>query len=115
MRRPPIEGNGWRNFMAAFEQRLEGKIDSISNKMETLTATVAGMMPRSEVDAEIARRVSAETYASDQRATNERLIRLESSPMRFLAWASAGVGCLGILMSFIAIIAGVLEYALTHH
>ena len=101
--------------MAAFEQRLEGKIDSLSNKMETLTATVAGMMPRSEVDAEIGRRVSTETYASDQRATNERLIRLESSPMRFLAWASVGGGCLSVLMSGIAIIVGVLEYVLMHH
>lgn len=101
--------------MAAFEQRLETKIDSLSNKMEMLTATVASMMPRSEVDAEIARRVSAETYASDQRATNERLLRLEASPARLLSWLGAGVGCLGTLISMTSVTIFILEFVLTHY
>lgn len=103
-----MEGNA--NF-----GRLESKVDGIAAKLESLNVSVASMMPRSEVDAEIARRVALDVYTADQRATNERLIRLESSPMRFLAWASAAVGCLGVIMSAVAIIVGVLEYVVTHH
>lgn len=95
--------------------RLEGKVDSIAAKLETLNTTVASMMPRSEIDAEIGRRVSTEVYTADQKATNERLIRLESSPMKTLAYVSAASGCLGVAMAFVAILAGVVEFAVLHH
>lgn len=95
--------------------RLEGKVDSIAAKLETLNTTVASMMPRAEVDSEIGRRVSLEVYTADQRATNERLLRLEGSPMKFLAWFAAGTGCLSVIMTAIAIMVGVIEYVVLHH
>lgn len=100
--------------MANFD-RLEGKIDGMAGEIQAVKVLVASMMPRAEVDAEIARRVSLEVYTADQRATNERLIRLESSPMRFLAWLGAGVGCLGTFISITSVCIFVLEFVLTHY
>lgn len=95
--------------------RLEGKVDSIAAKLEALNVSVAGMMPRSEVDAEIAKRISQEVYTADQRATNERLIRLESSPARLLGWVSGGIGCMGVLLSVASLAFFILEFTLTHY
>lgn len=95
--------------------RLESKIDRLADEVQEVKVLVASMMPRAEVDAEIGKRVSTETYLSDQRATNERLIRLESSPTRLLAWVSGGIGCLGVLVSFLSAIAFIVEFALTHY
>ena len=101
--------------MAANLDRLEGKVDAVASKLERISESVAAMMPRSEVDAEIARRVSADLYAADQRAINERLMRLEASPQRLLGWVGAGIGCLG---TFISLSMGglfILEFILTHY
>lgn len=95
--------------------RLERKVDAIATKLEALNVSMAGMMPRAEVDAEIAKRVSQEVYGADQRATNERLIRLESSPARLLAWISGGVGCLGVVLALASLIFFVLEFTLAHY
>lgn len=99
--------------------RLESKIDALSVKVENVNVMVAGMMPRAEVDAEIARRVSLEAYASDQREVAARLNRLEASPMKFLAYLGAVSGCLGVLsaslISIIGITVGIVEYIVTHH
>ena len=95
--------------------RLETKIDALSVKVESVNVMVAGMMPRAEVDAEIARRVSVETYASDQREIAARLNRLEASPMRLLSWLGAGVGCLGTLISVVSVAFFILSFILTHY
>lgn len=113
--RQPI-GNG--GGMADIN-RLESKIDALAVKVENVNVMVAGMMPRAEVDAEIARRVSLEAYASDQREVAARLNRLEASPMKFLAYLGAVSGCLGVLsaslISIIGITVGIVEYIVTHH
>lgn len=95
--------------------RLESKIDGLAGEVQGVKVLLAAMMPRAEVDAEIARRVSIEVYSADQRATNERLIRLESSPARLLGWVSGGVGCLGVLLSMASLLFFVLEFTLTHY
>lgn len=99
--------------------RLEGKIDNLAVKVENVNVMVAGMMPRAEVDGELARRVSTEAYTSDQREVNSRLTRLEASPMKLLAYLGAISGCLGVLstllLGIIGITVGIVEYIVTHH
>lgn len=95
--------------------RIEDKLDALTEEVQEVKVLVASMMPRAEVDAEIGRRVSVEVYSADQRATNERLIRLESSPTRLLAWVSGGVGCLGVLMSVAMLLFYVVTFVLTHY
>lgn len=95
--------------------RIEDKLDALTNEVQEVKILVAGMMPRAEVDAEIGRRVSLEVYTADQRSTNERLIRLESSPTRLLAWVSGGIGCLGVLMSVLMLLFYVATFILTHY
>jgi hypothetical protein len=106
--------------------RLEGKIDVLSGKVENVSVVLAGMMPRAEVDGELARRVSNEAYVSDQREVNSRLTRLEASPMKLLAYLGAVSGCLGVLsaaligaigitVTAIGITFGVVEFIITHH
>lgn len=95
--------------------RIEDKLDALTNEVQEVKLLVAGMMPRAEVDAEIGRRVSLEVYTADQRSTNERLIRLESSPTRLLAWVSGGIGCLGVLMSVLMLTFYVATFILTHY
>lgn len=94
--------------------RLEGKIDTLSGEIGEVKLLVAGMMPRAEVDAEIARRVSNEAYVSDQREVNARLTRLESSGTRLLAWVSGGVGCLGVAISVTTLLFYVVTFYITH-
>lgn len=107
-------GGGGNSGMASFD-RLEGKIDGLADEVQEVKVLLAAMMPRAEVDAELARRVALEVYSSDQRATNERLIRLEASPARLLAWLSGGVGCMGVLLSMAALAFVVLEFTLNHY
>lgn len=95
--------------------RIEDKLDALTEEVQEVKVLVAGMMPRAEVDAEIGRRVSLEVYTADQRATNERLIRLESSPTRLLAWVSGGVGCLGVALSVVMLLFYVTTFILTHY
>lgn len=95
--------------------RIEDKLDALTNEVQEVKLLVAGMMPRAEVDAEIGKRVSLEVYTADQRATNERLIRLESSPTRLLAWVSGGVGCLGVALSILMLLFYVATFILTHY
>ena len=95
--------------------RIEDKLDALTEEVQEVKVLVAGMMPRAEVDAEIGRRVSLEVYTADQRATNERLIRLESSPTRLLAWVSGGVGCLGVALSVAMLLFYVATFVLTHY
>lgn len=95
--------------------RIEDKLDALTEEVQEVKVLVASMMPRAEVDAEIGRRVSVEVYTADQRATNERLIRLESSPTRLLAWVSGGVGCLGVALSITMLLFYVATFALTHY
>ena len=78
---------------------LERKIDEIAREVGEVKVLVAGMMPRAEVDGELARRVSLEVYTADQRATHERLLRLEASPMRVISYFGVASGCLGVLVS----------------
>ncbi len=104
-------------------QRLEGKLDAfaadLSKQMGGLAVDMAqlksSVMQRPEIEAADARRVALDTYASDQRATNERLIRLESSPTRLLAWVSGGIGCLGVIVSITSVAVFILEFVLTHY
>lgn len=100
---------------AATDGGLEGKIDGIAREVGEIRVLVAGMMPRAEVDGELARRVSIDAYASDQGQVKDRLTKLENSPQRLLAWVSAGVGCFGVAMSAVAIIVGIVEYVVMHH
>lgn len=95
--------------------RIETKLDDLAAEVQEVKVLVAGMMPRAEVDGELARRVSTDTYIADQRSTNERLIRLESSPTRLLAWVSGGVGCLGVLLSVAMLLFYVATFVLTHY
>lgn len=97
------------------ESRLESKIDGLREEVQSVRVLVASMMPRAEVEAADARRVAVESYVSDQREVNARLMRLEASPTRFLAWLSGGIGCLGVLVSVTSVSVFILEFILTHY
>lgn len=96
-------------------QRLEAKIDSLASELQAVKVLVAAMMPRAEVDAELARRVSQEVYTADQRATHERLLRLESGPQKLIAWLAVGVAVFGAIISGLTLAAGIAAFILTHY
>lgn len=97
------------------ESRLETKIDDLRTEVQAVRLLVASMMPRAEVEAADSRRVAVELYTSDQREVSARLTRLEASPTRMLAYASGGVGCLGVLVSVASVAVFILEFVLTHY
>ena len=68
---------------AAWRERVEDKINQIQVNVAKLSES---QMSRSEVANEISTRVSVDAYVSDARNVNERLTRIEASPMRMLAW-----------------------------
>lgn len=107
------------NSMAANLVRLESKVDAVAGEVQEVKVLVASMMPRAEVDGELARRVSLEAYVSDQREITSRLIRLESSPQRLVVWLGVGVGCLSLIITatigILGMIGGVLMFVLTHY
>ena len=94
---------------------VESKLDGIAKEVGEIRVLIAGMMPRAEVDGELARRVSLEAYTSDRQSLLDRVTKLEASPMKLLAWISVGSGCLSLLIAAIVALAGILEFALTHH
>lgn len=112
-----VGGGGMSGTMGI--DRLEHKIDGLSNELQGVKIMLAAMMPRAEVDSELGRRVSLEVYTSDQRATNERLMRLESSPAKLLAWLGAATGCLGVLLAggfgVLSVLGGLALFVLTHY
>ena len=108
--RPTRGGNG---RVATGE--LERKIDEIAREVGEVKVLVAGMMPRAEVDGELARRVSLEVYTADQRATNERLLHLEGSPMRLIAYLGAASGCLGVLVSAFMVMLYIAGIVIMHY
>lgn len=91
------------------------KLDGIAKEVGEIRVLIAGMMPRAEVDGELARRVSLEAYTSDRQSLLDRLAKLEASPMKLLAWISVGTGCLSVMIAVAVGAAGILEFALTHH
>jgi hypothetical protein len=87
----------------------------ITEIMVAVQRIESSMIGRSEYDSDLSRRLSVETYISDQRGMNERLTRLESGPMRGLAWMGAATGCAGVMIACISVIVTVVALILSHH
>lgn len=70
---------------------MQWKAD-VSHKLEQLAVTLqalsSSMMTRKEIEEADNRRVSVDTYNSDQAAVRERLTRLEGSAARILPWVA---------------------------
>lgn len=99
--------------------KLETKVDGVDAKVDALVIQVtqlnASSMQRAEIEAADSRRVLVETYVSDQRSIGERLARLEGGPLRILAYLGAGTGCLGILISVVGVLFGVITWIALHY
>lgn len=90
------------------------QLNGIAKEVGEIRVLVAGMMPRAEIDGELARRVSMDAYLSDQGQVKDRLTKLEASPQRLLAWVGVGGGCLGVMISGLMAIFYIVGYALMH-
>lgn len=99
-------------YTADFEHKLDRLLENqvrLEVSMETLRGSI---MPRSEVDAEIEKRVSLTSYLSEKSSIENRLKNLEDAPSS--AWGkagilvSSGIGCLGLLVGSISIFVSVL-------
>src|SRR5579859_6467550 len=94
------------------EMSLYAEITEIKVAVQRIESSMIG---RTEFESDLSRRLSVETYISDQRGMNERLTRLESGPMRGLAWLGAATGCAGIMVAVLSVIVTVIALILSHH
>jgi len=87
-------------------QTIENRIGGMETKLDTLNDNVltlkGQMMPRAEIEAADARRVSLERFESEMSGVRDRLGKVESGPQRLLGWislfVSATIGCLSLLI-----------------
>lgn len=88
-------------------QTIEHRIGGMENKLDTLNDNVLTLkgqiMPRAEIEAADARRVSLERFEGEMSGVRERLTKVESGPQRLLGWislfVSAGIGCMSLLLT----------------
>lgn len=59
-------------------------------------------------------KVGKDVYDGTLARMNDRLLRLESGPQRFLQWAALGVSALALLMTILAALGGVVVFIVTH-
>lgn len=91
------------------------QLNGIAKEVGEIRVLVAGMMPRAEIDGELARRVSMDAYVSDQAQVKDRLTKLEASPMKMLGYLGAGTGCMGVLVSILMAAFYVMGYFIAHY
>lgn len=91
------------------------QLNGIAKEVGEIRVLVAGMMPRAEIDGELARRVSMDAYVSDQAQVKDRLTKLEASPQRLLAWIGVGGGCLGVLISALMATVTIIGLVIAHY
>jgi len=104
-------------------QKLERRIDTLDEKMDAkfdeltrLALRIEGnMMPRAEVYAEDAKRVSTEAYSVAHQALLDRVTRLESGPQRLLGYIGAATGCLSAAIVLLGIVGSILVTIATRH
>lgn len=102
-------------------QTLEGRIDGMERKLDTLNTNVltlqGSIMSRAEVYAEDAKRVSLDRFEGETNGIRERLTRLESGPQKMLGWiallVSGSVGCLSVFFAAIGVGVGILALIAT--
>lgn len=88
--------------------KLDEKLDEKLNKLtEAMLKLEGAMMPRAEVYAEDAKRVSIESYTVAHQALLDRVTRLESGPQRVLGYVGAATGCCSALFVALGILASV--------
>lgn len=100
---------------ADIAHKLEQRIDTLDTKLDTkledLTKAVlkleGALMPRAEIYAEDAKRVSMDVYTSAHQAILDRITKLESGPQRLLGWIGAATGCLSATFVFLGILASI--------
>lgn len=100
---------------ADIAHKLEQRIDTLDTKLDTkledLTKAVlkleGALMPRAEIYAEDAKRVSAESYTVAHQALLDRVTRLESGPQRVLGYVGAATGCLSATFVFLGLLASI--------
>lgn len=88
-------------------QTLENRMESLDEKVDKVNENVlklaGSIMPRSEIEAADARRVSLERFEGEMGGVRERLTKVESGPQRLLGWislfVSAGIGCMSLLLT----------------
>ena len=88
-------------------QTIQTRIGGMENKLDTLNDNVLTLkgqiMPRAEIEAADARRVSLERFEGEMGGVRERLTKVESGPQRLLGWislfVSAGIGCMSLLLT----------------
>lgn len=95
----------------AWRERVEDKINNIQVQVAKLGET---QVTGAEVEAKVNTRVSLDAYTGDMRGVNDRLARMEASPQKLLAWVGIGTGCLGVILSFVAVVFGIITWVITH-
>ena len=101
-----------KNINSDWEMWLHSELTEIKVAIQNVKGS---LVPRAEIEADLDRRVAVDTYISDQKSINERILRIETSPMRMLAWLGAGTGCLGLLIAFVGICTTIIIAISNHH
>lgn len=101
-----------KNVNSDWEMWLHSELTEIKVAIQNVKGA---LVPRAEIEADLDRRVAVDTYTSDQKSINERIMRIESSPIRMLAWLGAATGCLGLLAAFLGVVTTIIIAILNHH
>jgi hypothetical protein len=105
---PPANQGSWITDI----RRLEEKVVQIQVSLGEFMAKTMG---RAEIEADIMSRVAQDTYRSDMVGINERITRLEATPLRQLAIVGSVTGCLGLLVSFSFLAFAVITWLVLHY
>lgn len=95
---------------------LADKIDNMAGGLQKLEVAFAklemSITPRHEIVQEVEKRVPMSVYLADQKASIERITKLEAAPTstwnRASILVSAGVGCLALVLTAVSILVSVL-------
>lgn len=99
-------------YTADFEHKMDRLLEKQTALEVSLSELRAGIMPRTEIDMEIEKRVSQSAYLSDKTGIENRLQHLEEAPsavwLRAGILISSGIGCCGLIGTVIGIIVTIL-------
>lgn len=99
-------------YTADFANKLDRMLEKQTHLEVSIEGLRASIMPRAEIDMEIEKRVSVSSYLSDKNNIENRLKNLEDAPSTTWSRAgvliSSGIGCLGLIVSAVAILVTIL-------
>lgn len=82
---------------------LNSKMDRVAEKQDTFSVQLqelkSSMMPRAEIEAADARRVSVDTFDATMKGITLRLDRLENASARVLAWVAVAMSILSVALN----------------